>query len=118
MPRCKLITIANPRKERHYHVTLSMEQPLSCWLEACDQEGMASFDLEYVPRKRCIAGHSFGQYLALLLRKQVLNRELLQGVLEDVSKACNPSMVQIRVRFESTTRNGVSFAMDLTEFPR
>ncbi len=75
----------------------------------CPKTGLPDFGdivLRYVPRKKCLELKSYKEYLFAYRNLGIFQENVVNQVLNDVVKACNPVWAQVRGEFRP--RGGIS----------
>jgi len=97
-------TFANIYADRDYTVTMSIPE-FTC---VCPKTGLPDFatlTLEYVPDRSCLELKSFKEYLLAYRQKGIFHENVVNRVLDDVVKACEPRRANLTGVFNA--RGGI-----------
>jgi 7-cyano-7-deazaguanine reductase len=84
----------------------------------CPKTGLPDFGvitLRYMPRETCLELKSYKEYLFCFRNLGIFQENVVNRVLDDVVKACNPVWAQVRGEFRP--RGGIATTVE-ARFPR
>lgn len=100
-----LETFTNRSPENAYWVLLDF--PEFCSLcPVTGQPDTARIKIQYIPAEKCIETKSLKFYLSSFRNHPSFNEEIVNRILEDLSKAVQPKKMKVRGEFSS--RGGIS----------
>ncbi len=105
----KLETFANTHPQRDYTVQFACPE----FTALCPITGQPDFGeliIEYVPDKRCIESKSLKLYLFSFRNHGAFHEEVVNRILEDVVRACEPRSATVTGEFNP--RGGISITVE------
>jgi len=104
----KIETFANPHDSRNYNIRLECPDFTSL-CPVTGQPDFAEIVVDYVPDSMCIETKSLKLYLASYRNVQSFNEQVVNDILDDLVKACNPRRMKVEGRF--APRGGLSLSV-------
>ena len=78
------------------------------------QSDFAEIEIEYIPGEKCIESKSLKYYLQSFRNQKMFNEDIVNTIIEDLSKACQPKWMQVIGSF--APRGGISLTA-MAEYP-
>lgn len=78
------------------------------------QSDFAKIYIRYIPNQICIETKSLKYYLQSFREQKMFNEDIVNRILEDLSKVCQPKWMQVKGAFAA--RGGISLTT-IAEFP-
>jgi len=106
-------TFANQHKKRNYMVEFACED-FTSRCPITKQSDFANIHIQYIPNESCIETKSLKYYLQSYREQQMFNEEIVNTILTDLTKACQPKWMIVNGKFAS--RGGISLTT-VAEYP-
>src|ERR1700730_3873802 len=97
-PSRSLETFPNPAPQRDYEIRFECPE-FTCVCPMTGQPDFATVRIQYVPDERCVELKSLKLYLNSFRDVKVFHEHVINLILEDFVKACNPMSVEIEGDF-------------------
>ena len=94
----------NPVPERDYTIRIDVPE-FTCLCPKTGQPDFATFEIEYVPDKRCIELKSLKLYMWSYRDEGAFHEAVTNTILNDLAKACEPRFMRVRGIFN--VRGGI-----------
>ncbi|MGB2600270.1 MAG: preQ(1) synthase [Candidatus Omnitrophota bacterium] len=110
----KVDTWKNKYQDKEYAVKFDTSE-FTC---ICPKTGLPDFAhifIEYSPEKNCIELKSFKEYLVAYRDLGIFHEHVVNRILEDLVKSCNPRWMKVRGVFN--VRGGITTTVE-TEYSR
>lgn len=98
----------NPAPHREFTITLDCAEFTSL-CPITGQPDFARLRIEYVPGERCVETKSLKFYLASFRDERAFNEALVNRILDDFVRACEPRRASVRGEFGA--RGGISLSV-------
>lgn len=99
---------ANPRPQRDYSIRIDSANFTSL-CPVTGQPDFAEITVEYIPNERCLETKSLKLYLASYRDVAAFNEEVVNRILDDLVRACQPRRMRVEGRFSS--RGGLALTV-------
>jgi len=109
----QLDAFPNRFKERNYEVSFHCVD-FTSRCPVTQQSDFAEIFIRYIPGENCIETKSLKFYLQSFREQKMFNEEIVNRILSDLIKACEPKWMQVKGEFAS--RGGISLTT-VAEFP-
>jgi len=103
-PTKNLEIFDNPVPERDYTIRIDVPE-FTCLCPKTGQPDFATFEIEYVPDKRCIELKSLKLYMWSFRNEGAFHEAVTNSILNDLAKACEPRFMRVRGIFN--VRGGI-----------
>ena len=113
-PKPSLDVFANGHPKRDYHIKHVAPE----FTSVCPKTGLPDFGhltIRYMPRKQCLELKSLKEYLFTYRNLGIFQENVVNRVLDDVVKACNPVWAVVRGEFRP--RGGIGTTVE-ARWPR
>lgn len=104
-----LDTFPNAHRRRDYWIRFDCPE-FTSMCPVTSQPDFAKITIEYVPGESCLETKSLKFYLASFRQTRSFNEEIVNRILEDLVKACQPKKLLVHGAFSS--RGGISVTVD------
>jgi 7-cyano-7-deazaguanine reductase len=104
----KMETFANPKQTRDYCIRIDCPDFTSL-CPVTGQPDFAEILVEYIPDKLCIESKSLKLYLSSYRNVHSFNEQVINNILDDLVKTCQPRRMKIEGRF--VPRGGLSLTV-------
>jgi len=104
----KIETFPNPKPSRDYTVRLDCPDFTSL-CPVTGQPDFAEIVVDYVPDKLCLETKSLKLYLSSYRNVRSFNEQVINNILDDLVKACQPRQMKIEGKF--VPRGGLSLCV-------
>ncbi|MEA3213687.1 MAG: 7-cyano-7-deazaguanine reductase [Chthoniobacter sp.] len=104
-----LETFENRYPDREYWIRFDSPE-FTSMCPVTGQPDFAAITIDYVPGKRCIESKSLKFYLASFRNTRSFNEEIVNRILDDLVKACQPRRALVHGKFAA--RGGISVTVD------
>ncbi len=109
----KLDTFENRNQKRNYIIQFHCDD-FTSQCPVTQQSDFAEIEIEYIPGKLCIESKSLKYYLQSYRNQKMFNEDIVNNILDDLSKACQPKWMQVMGSF--APRGGISLTT-VAEYP-
>ena len=109
----RLETFPNPRPARDYTIRIA-SQEFTSLCPVTGQPDFAEILVEYIPDQRCVETKSLKLYLASYRNVPSFNEDVVNRILDDLVRVCQPRRMRVEGRFVS--RGGLSLSV-IAEHP-
>jgi 7-cyano-7-deazaguanine reductase len=106
--QAKIETFPNPKPDRDYRIRLDCPDFTSL-CPVTGQPDFAEIVVEYVPGKLCVETKSVKLYLSSYRNVHSFNEQVINHILDDLVKVCQPRRMTIEGRF--APRGGLSLTV-------
>jgi 7-cyano-7-deazaguanine reductase len=103
-PSKELETFENPMTQRDYTIRIEVPE-FTCLCPKTGQPDFATFNIEYVPNKRCIELKSLKLYMWSFREEGAFHEAVTNQILDDLVNACQPRFMRISADFN--VRGGI-----------
>ena len=97
-PSLRLATFANPKPARDYWIHMQIPE-FTCLCPKTGQPDFATLFLDYVPDRLCVELKSLKLYINSFRNVKVFHEHVINMILEDFVRACDPLSVEIEGDF-------------------
>jgi 7-cyano-7-deazaguanine reductase len=104
----KLETFTNRSKHRNYFIRINSHEFTSL-CPVTGQPDFAEISVEYVPNELCLETKSLKLYLSSYRNVPSFNEDVVNRILDDLVKACQPRHMRIKGEFRS--RGGLALSV-------
>lgn len=104
----KIETFSNPKQSRNFSIRLDCPDFTSL-CPVTGQPDFAEILVEYVPDRLCIETKSLKLYLSSYRNVHSFNEQVINNILDDLVKACQPRRMKIEGKF--VPRGGLSLTV-------
>lgn len=103
-PSRDLETFDNPRPERDYTIRMTIPE-FTCLCPRTGQPDFATFELEYVPDRRCVELKALKLYMWSFRDEGHFHEDVTNRILDDLVAATQPKFLRLTGRFN--VRGGI-----------
>jgi len=109
----KIETFENQHKARNFMVEFDCDD-FTSRCPITQQSDFAKIHIQYIPNENCIETKSLKYYLQSYREQKMFNEEIVNSILTDLSKACEPKWMKVSGKFAA--RGGISLTT-IAEYP-
>lgn len=106
-------TFVNKNQQRNYKINFHCGD-FTSQCPITKQSDFAEIEIEYIPGESCIESKSLKYYLQSFRNEKMFNEDIVNRILNDLSKACKPKWMQVIGSF--APRGGISLTT-VAEYP-